>query len=525
LIDWSDNYACNYQVQIKCGTSEKWTNTDTIIGALGGRQYLRLPDCDIKALRLVLRRSNAGNGYGIRQIRFMGLGYAPSANEFWRRIARDHPPGFFSRYFDNEQSFWTVVGVSGGRQEVIINEEGLLEVGRQTASIEPFIHSGGELLTWSGAKHEQRLEDGYLPIAIVTREHEKFALEVKTFAVGPREDATLYARYTVRNTSLVPQKGKLFLAIRQFQVNPPWQFLNQPGGHSPIYAFTHCDDTIYVNNDLKVITLTPTDGFGATTLSTGDIVEHLNYGLLPEYGGMADCRGYGSGALMYEFELDGGEEQTFDIAMPYTRHSGLQKADSALRAAKREWHEKLDNVGIKIPAAPELIDTIKSQLAYILVNRDGPAIQPGSRCYRRTWIRDGSLTSAALLQHGFVAEVREFIDWFAPFQYDTGKVPGCVDKRGSDPTPEHDSHGEFIYMVISSFGEEFDGFPQHRFHSWRCRPWRPRPHFYNHRAGPSGSAFGIAGRTESHLRSLLEILSGAARWPGRVGCLHALRVA
>jgi hypothetical protein len=450
LIDWGDHHARNFQVQIK-GARGTWQNIDTMIGAGGGRQYLRLPDCDIKALRLVLRKSSGGKGYSVRSVRFMGLDYAPSANEFWRRIARDHPAGFFPRYFDNEQSFWTVVGVSGGRQEAIINEEGLLELGRQTASIEPFIHDGNELLTWKHGRHEQRLEDGYLPIAVVKRVHEKLALEVKAFAVGPRDDATLYARYKVVNRTGVKQVGKLFLAIRQFQVNPPWQFLNTPGGYTPIHTFSHAGDTVYVGDSLKVRTLSRADAFGATTLATGDIVEHLNYGLLPEYGGLADTRGFGSGALMYSYELDAHEEVTFDIAVPYTRHSSLQEVDDALAATKREWHGKLDSVGIDIPAAPELNATIKSQLAYILVNRDGPAIQPGSRCYRRTWIRDGSLTSAALLQHGFVAEVREFIDWFAPYQYPNGKVPCCVDKRGSDPTPEHDSHGEFIYLVMEYY--------------------------------------------------------------------------
>jgi hypothetical protein len=450
LIDWGDHHARNYQVQIK-GERGAWRNVDTIIGAGGGRQYLRLPDCDIKALRLVLRKSSGGKGYSIRSLRFMGLDYAPNANEFWRRIARDHPAGFFPRYFDKEQSFWTVVGVSGGRQEAIINEEGLLELGRQTASIEPFIHDGSELLTWQHGRHEQHLEDGYLPIAVVKRTHEKLALEVKAFALGPREDATLYARYKVINRTGVKQSGKLFLAIRQFQVNPPWQFLNTPGGYTPIQTFSHAGDTVYVGNSLKVRTLSRADGFGATTLATGDIVEHLNYGLLPEHGGLADTRGFGSGALMYSYDLDAHEEVTFDIAVPYTRYSALQEVDDALAASKQEWRGKLDKVGIDIPAAAELNATIKSQLAYILINRDGPAIQPGSRCYRRTWIRDGSLTSAALLQHGFVAEVREFIYWFAPYQYPNGKVPCCVDKRGSDPTPEHDSHGEFIYMVMEYY--------------------------------------------------------------------------
>ncbi len=450
LIDWGDHHARNYQVQIK-GERGAWRNIDTMIGAGGGRQYLRLPDCDIKALRLVLRKSSGGKGYSVRSVRFMGLDYAPNANEFWRRIARDHPAGFFPRYFDKEQSFWTVVGVSGGRQEAIINEEGLLELGRQTASIEPFIHDGSELLTWKHGRHEQHLEEGYLPIAVVKRVHEKLALEVKAFALGPREDATLYARYKVINRTGVKQTGKLFLAIRQFQVNPPWQFLNTPGGHTPIHTFSHAGDTVYVGDSLKVRTLSRADAFGATTLATGDIVEHLNYGLLPEYGGLADTRGFGSGALMYSYELDAHEEVTFDIAVPYSRYSALHEVEDALAASKREWRGKLDKVGIDIPAAAELNATIKSQLAYILINRDGPAIQPGSRCYRRTWIRDGSLTSAALLQHGFVAEVREFIDWFAPYQYPNGKVPCCVDKRGSDPTPEHDSHGEFIYMVMEYY--------------------------------------------------------------------------
>ena len=32
-----------------------------------------------------------------------------------------------------------------------------------------------------------------------------------------------------------------------------------------------------------------------------------------------------------------------------------------------------------------------------------------------------------------------------------GKVPCCVDRRGADPVPEHDSHGEFIYLVAEYY--------------------------------------------------------------------------
>ncbi|MFN3695754.1 MAG: coagulation factor 5/8 type domain-containing protein, partial [Ignavibacterium sp.] len=83
--------------------------------------------------------------------------------------------------------------------------------------------------------------------------------------------------------------------------------------------------------------------------------------------------------------------------------------------------------------------------------RDGSGIQPGSRSYERSWIRDGSLTSSALLKSGIVNEVREFIDWYSEYQYENGKIPCVVDRRGADPVPEHDSHGEYIFLLKQYF--------------------------------------------------------------------------
>lgn len=458
VVDWGDEHAVNYQAQIQ-GESGKWLNVDTIVGAGKVRQYLRLPDTDIKRLRLVLRRSAHGRGYQMRRVEFKELDWAPDMNAFWRRIAADRRGGFYPRYFDNEQSFWTVVGVSGGRQEAIINEEGMLELGRQTISVEPFIydHTWGELLSWHGAHHEQRLLDGYLPVPQVTRLHEGLSLEVMAYAAGSQDDPTLYARYTLKNVSASPASGRFFLALRQFQVNPPWQFLNTPGGHTSLHCLSFARAAsgesyaaaVKVDEKLRVVSFESTE-FGATTLSCGDVVDYLARGVLPPSDGLCDIRGFGSGAFAYDYKLGPGEVKVVHIAVPYTGASQLVDPDAALTQVRSDW-KALSDVGIDIPAAPELVDVVRSQLAYILVNRDGPAIQPGSRCYRRTWIRDGSLTSAALLQHGFVKEVRDFIEWFAPYQYPSGKVPCCVDKRGSDPVPEHDSHGEFIYLVMEYF--------------------------------------------------------------------------
>src|SRR5262249_639169 len=89
----------------------------------------------------------------------------------------------------------------------------------------------------------------------------------------------------------------------------------------------------------------------------------------------------------------------------------------------------------------------EAHVGWIMVTRDGPALQPGSRSYDRSWMRDGSLTSLALLRLGHFDEVREFIEWFAAFQGDDGRIPCCASARGPDPVPENDSHGEFLGLI------------------------------------------------------------------------------
>ena len=76
-----------------------------------------------------------------------------------------------------------------------------------------------------------------------------------------------------------------------------------------------------------------------------------------------------------------------------------------------------------------------------------PALQPGPRAYARSWIRDGALTSSALLRLGQDDVAREFLLWFAPFQFQSGKVPCCATARGADPVPENDSDGEFAFAA------------------------------------------------------------------------------
>ena len=104
--------------------------------------------------------------------------------------------------------------------------------------------------------------------------------------------------------------------------------------------------------------------------------------------------------------------------------------------------------GISGPAeVEEIARTLRTSIGHILVNRSGAALQPGPRAYARSWIRDGALTSSALLRLGHDDVARDFLLWFAPFQFQSGKVPCCATVRGADPVPEHDSDGEFAFAA------------------------------------------------------------------------------
>ncbi len=123
--------------------------------------------------------------------------------------------------------------------------------------------------------------------------------------------------------------------------------------------------------------------------------------------------------------------------------------DARLAEAASRWRARLARVPISLPpAAAPFEQSLRASLAWILVNREGPRIQPGPRCYRRSWIRDGVMTGTALAEMGFADELRDFLRWYAPFQQPDGRVPCGVDRRGIDRAVEHDSHGQLVFGVV-----------------------------------------------------------------------------
>ena len=113
---------------------------------------------------------------------------------------------------------------------------------------------------------------------------------------------------------------------------------------------------------------------------------------------------------------------------------------------------KLGAVEWQVPdCAKPAFDCLRSAAGHILINRDGPAIQPGPRRYTRSWVRDCVIMGAALAKVGVPHALDEFIRWYAPFQREDGFVPCVVDRDGVDWLVEHDSHGQFLWGVREVF--------------------------------------------------------------------------
>jgi len=457
ILGWStENFARQYTATAS-PDGESWSTLAAIQNVYGGLDYLWLPEVEARFIRIAVTKPAGANGVTLSTLALKPLSFGDSRNELYKAIAADSPRGWYPKYFLGEASYWTVIGTENDRWEALINEEGMIETDRLSSSLEPFIYTDNRLLTWADAKITQSLEDGYLPIPRVTWSLPGLELTIKAFAdrnepsaqPGERsaEHSTLFARYELKNTGDKPSRGTLSIATRPFQVTPPYQNLNITGG---------------VTQELRdrsrgIASLSTVDGASISRFTDHDMIEHLSRGTTPVGNGPEDLSGVSGAAYSYEFALAPGRSQVTYIAIGPSRElpvtdDAANLVEARLKARADAWRATLNKASMRLPKeAGRLADIARSNLAYILINKDGPGIQPGSRCYERTWIRDGSLTSSALLSFGHADVVRDFLDWFAPFQYEDGKVPCCVDTRGPDPVPEHDSHGQYIFAIYNYY--------------------------------------------------------------------------
>jgi F5/8 type C domain len=441
-IDWArDLYAPRYSIETSLD-GNRWQKVRTVEASNGGRDSHLMPDSEARYIRLTM--PDPGRDVGIAELYVRDLEFGASPNAFVRSLAKQARRGCYPRPYLDEQIYWTIVGVDGDTEEGMLSEDGALEVRKGSYSIEPFVRSRGGWLTWADVAISHSLADGYLPIPSVGWKHRSIELTTTAYASGAPGSASLHAIYRLRNPTQSRQQVTLALTVRPFQVNSPAQFLNTEGGVSRIRDLAFENNRVNVDGQPAVYPRTPPRTFRAVTLAADTPCDWL-----PTNVGSArihDDSGFASGALLYDVDLQPG--QTREIMLDLPQHAAAPDTRSSLESVADLWREELNRVELTVPAKyKSLSDTLRTALAHVLINRDGPAIQPGSRAYERSWIRDGAMTSEMLLRLGHEKDAKEFLQWYARYQFANGKVPCCVDRRGADPVPENDSTGEFLFLI------------------------------------------------------------------------------
>jgi hypothetical protein len=376
---------------------------------------------------------------------------AETPNDRIAREAREASPGSYARSWTGEPLYWTVVGAPDSDHEALLSEDGALETRKGGFSIEPFVWVGGSRIAARDVARSQTLEGGDLPIPSVTWTHERVRLRIRAFAVS---DAEGYASYRVENPADAAQTIELWLAVRPMQVLPVWQFLNLEPGFSPIHEIASDGESVRVDGDSAVWPLERPDRFGA---AVGDLRHALERHEIPRVREAHAQDGSSAAVLAWRIELAPHAARELHVrvalrtgvaAIAAPPDGGTRLVADSLAAVTADWRERVGRVEIALPGGgADVARTLRTALAHVLVNADGPRLQPGSRNYERSWIRDGGIMASALLELGHADEARRFLAWYADFQLENGAIPCCVDARGADPTPEHDSTGAFLYAL------------------------------------------------------------------------------
>ena len=315
------------------------------------------------------------------------------------------------------------------------------------------------LFAWTDVTLRQELLQGFMPVPSAIWETADWRLRVQAEATP---SGLIRVRYRLENLSDQALSARLLVLVRPFQVTPPWQSVGKLGGVSPIHDLAWRAGALRVNETALIVPTTEPSGFAATTFDEGFIVPHLIASR--RLGGHANarCIRFCLGCALlsnYRFSLVRVTNASWN-ACELTPHA--RAVSRHLIGAQSFPRQQWSGDGW----AADAIRAALTATAHILVTRSGPALQPGPRRYMRSWIRDGTIMSAALLRMGRADEVREFIRWYAPHQRADGFVPCCVDRNGPDWLVEHDSHGQLIALIADYYRLTRDA--QLLTESWAC---------------------------------------------------------
>jgi hypothetical protein len=422
---------------------ETWERIHQATHDCGTRSHIPAAHAEARYLRIQFAKASSA---ALRALSLRPDAFSHTPNEFIHAVATDFPRAWFPRYWYREQSYWTPIGSPDGRRRGLINEEGLVEVDEAAFSLEPFVLVGNRLVTWADVETEVSLETDGTPFPVVTWRTEGLSLTITPWMDGKPGAQVLRTNYQLE-TSLAHEL-RLVVAVRPFQVNPPWQAFRDLGGRSTVHQISCKPKELIV--DARRVEFSHVPGeFGAATFEEGGVMEFLVNGNLPPRSEVIDAAGLASAAMAWPVPAKSGH-LSVTLSVPFFKHSTPLKSDSHA-AALAQWRNILSAVEWQVPQlAVSAIACFRTAAAHILINCDGPAIQPGPRRYTRSWVRDCVIMGSALSKACRPEVLENFLLWYAQFQREDGHIPSVVDRDGVDDLVEHDSHGQFIWGVCEA---------------------------------------------------------------------------
>jgi len=444
LARWdSRRRPASYRLEADFGTGA-WETVTTVRGR-GARDARPLGDLTAERLRLVFRpnaRPTAGD------IEWLPLAVAWNRNAFVAAVAAQSPRADYPAMMRGERRNWTVAGRDRDPAESLLTEDGRVELVKEGPALEPMLRVDGQWGIGDDLRFKSALVDGHLPIPEVRGTFRGLNLRVLTFG---REDRPghLVARYELQNPGTKPRRATFYVGLRPYQGNPPWQNLNTFGGVTANPNVT-VSSRRFTTPHGQWSTDRDATWAGASVAADGPLPALLREGHPRRSGTVIDPERAAEGVWAYDVTLQPGRTWHLNVqGGPGAKGDRLKpsEADTALAQARTAWQART-TVPFQLPAPVRWYQQVaQSNLGYIGVNRDGGGIQPGSRAYERTWMRDGSLTSAAVLRMGHPEAARDFVAFMAPWQRADGYWPCVVDHRGAETVVENDSHGQFIFAV------------------------------------------------------------------------------
>jgi hypothetical protein len=498
VIDWPEDLPRrSYQVSVS-RDGKHWDILHHADRALGEKSHISAHGAEARHLRVSFANADCA---ALRGLTLRPDAFSSTPNEFIHSVAADYPRGWHPRYWQREQSYWTPVGSPEGRRRALVNEEGMVEVDEGGFSLEPFIQTGSGLVTWADVESTVAMEKHGSPMPRVTWRKAGLRLEILPWVDGRDDQLTL--RVTYRLKAAKAHGGmRLVVTLRPYQVNPPWQAFRNLGGRSPIRRVSHDSGNMRVNDRLVFATPAPAAA-GAAMFEEGGVLGYLAKGAMPAHQVIEDPSELASAAMAWDFPA-GARSLEVTVSVPYF-DSRIEPSLKGRSQALARWRRKLGSVKWDVPAcAVPAFDCFRTAAGHILINRDGPAIQPGPRRYTRSWVRDCVIMGAALAKAGLPKALREFLTWYAQFQREDGFIPCVVDRDGVDWLVEHDSHGQFLWGIREVIREGGDKrflrtmYPRVRGAANHLIALRSQRMTKEYAAGEHSKCFGLLPESASH---------------------------